>query len=414
MRLFTGRPVTGARAMLGALAIALIGPISGASQAVLAADNPAPVKAYFLHIDGRALPVKQVLVNGVNVLGGAVVSLSLPVNISGYTKAGLNTLQVDYVSDPKSNLLVSVEKRTPGPKSEELAKIATTVEASNEVKSATISFNLPEDGGAASVGALNDLDRASINEEFEHYYQALASAKADQVRGLYKQSLSEERKLSPENAHFFDNVLTREVQILKNKDLKLQPLNRDGLAYKVEGDVVKLYRHDARPLIESNEVVAKIAPILIEVGGKGQSPVKAASTDNVGDKDKDIEIPSEAFTSGEKQGGKLLEVRGSDGSVLATEIPVKAEAPTEKIEKPLFDGSLPAVSDSPQDLPKKNTKKPSKKESEKQAKLARAEAENSAKTAVKERLVRFNLYFKPSKADSSGKRSWAVSLPPNV
>ena len=35
-------------------------------------------------------------------------------------------------------------------------------------------------------------------------------------------------------------------------------------------------------------------------------------------------------------------------------------------------------------------------------------------TSVKERLVRFNLYFRPSKPDRSGKRVWIISLPPNV
>ena len=64
-----------------ALAIIVNGTLINAAGA---AENqisavPGETKAYFLRIDGRGLPLKQALVNGVNVLGGAVISLSLPV-----------------------------------------------------------------------------------------------------------------------------------------------------------------------------------------------------------------------------------------------------------------------------------------------------------------------------------------------
>ena len=175
-------------------------------------------------------------------------------------------MQLEYISDPKSNLMATIEKRTPGPHIEDLAKIEAAAEDSKEQKSKSVSFNLPADGGAASVSELSDSDKTAISNEFERYYQALSSARADQVRALYKTSLNEERKLSPESARFFDNVLTREVSILKNKDLKMNALSKDGLAFKVEGDLVKLYRQDSKPLIESNEVDARIDPLMIEVG----------------------------------------------------------------------------------------------------------------------------------------------------
>jgi len=376
-----------------------------------AASETVETKAYFLHIEGRALPLKQALVNGVNVLGGAVISLSLPVNISGYTKAGLNTLQLDYVSDPKSNLTVIVEKRTPGPKTEEIAKIAVTADDSKgAVKTSSVSFNLPADGGTAVVGELSDADKEAIGKEFDRYYQALASAKADQLKALYRQSLTEHRKLSPESARFFENVLAREVAILKNKDLKLPPINREGLAFKVEGDIVKLFRQDNKPLIESNEINALVDPIMIEVGTTGKDkngrPLKSAKPSKpkngkrnldaapetakqiFGPIEKDIEIPSSAFKpDGASAPAAPLEVKDKDGNVLAQEIKITDHSA-------VYDGS---------------------------ASSGIVEISNTApvatlpvKTDVKERLVRFNLYFKPSKPDNSGKRVWTISLPPNA
>jgi hypothetical protein len=361
---------------------------STGDSAEQASSQAGEVKAYFLHIDGRALPLKQVLVNGTNVLGGSVISLSLPLNISGYTKAGLNTLQIEYISDPKSNLTVVVEKRTPGPKTEEIAKLAIAADDSKTaVKSTVVSFNLPADGGVASVGELKDVDKAAISEQFEHYYKALCSAKADQVRALYRQSLADERKLSPESARFFENVIAREVAILKNKDLRLEAFNQEGLVFKVEGDIVKLYRQDSKPLVESNEVDARIDPLMIEVGqdkptaGKKAGPKARALKAN---KDKVIEIPSSEFKPEAKASeSKMAEVKTGDGTVIAKEITIEDSGP-------VFDGASSAKTDN-------------------------AEAFKSpVKTAVKERLVRFNLYFKPSKPDSAGKRVWIISLPPNV
>jgi len=370
-------------------------------QCAATAAESSETRAYFLHIEGRALPLKQALVNGVNVLGGAVISLSLPVNISGYTRAGLNTLQLDYVSDPKSNLTVVVEKRTPGPKTEEIAKIAVSADDSKgTLKSSAVSFNLPADGGTASVGELSEADKDAIGKEFDRYYKALASAKAEQLRALYRQSLTEQRKLSPESARFFENVLAREVTILKNKDLKLSPMDKDGLAFKVEGDIVKLYRQNNKPLIESNEIAARIDPLMVEVGkakkaksAKATKTVKSAQhvdpavLAETGDRsEKDIEIPSTAFQPNGATKAAPVEVTDKDGNVFAREISV-GKAYT------VFDGysadkQLGDVTAIQQDLP--------------------------VHTDVKERLVRFNLYFKPSKPDNSGKRVWVISLPPNV
>ncbi|MBS2008571.1 MAG: hypothetical protein JST01_16105 [Cyanobacteria bacterium SZAS TMP-1] len=344
-------------------------------------------KAYFLHIDGRALPLKQALVNGVNVLGGAVISLSLPVNISGYTRAGLNTLQLDYISDPKADLSVTVEKRTPGPKREEIARINIAADDSKgAIKSASVSFNLPADGGSASVGELSDEDKAAITREFDRYYQALAAAKADQLRAMYRQSLADQRKLSPESAHFFENVIAREAAILKNKELKLTPINKEGLAYKVEGDIVKLYRQDNKPLIESNEIDAQIAPLMVEVsankGGKRVKP-KGKTTAARPGATKDIEIPASAFQpDGHKLPGAPLEVKDEHGNVMANEISITDHGK-------VFDGAVPSAATEDNSLP-------------------------PVKTEVRERLVRFNLYFKPARTGQSGKRVWIISLPPNV
>jgi hypothetical protein len=240
---------------------------------------------------------------------------------------------------------------------------------------------LPADGGLAGVGELSDADKAAIKELFDHYYKALASAKADQVRALYSKSLADERKLSPENARFFDNVIAREVAVLKNKELKLNPVNDDGLVFRVEGDAVKLYRQDSKPLVESNEVDANIAPLMIEVGTEKSKPgkkAKAATGAVRTPAHKDIEIKSSDFKAADvKDAVKPETAKNNDTPEVATEIPIDDSGQ-------VFDGSNPAKQSVSNELP--------------------------VKTAVKERLVRFNLYFKPSKPDSSGKRSWTISL----
>lgn len=227
------------------------------------------LSGYFLTFNGRALPVKQASLNGQALLTAPIVSLTLPVNVSGYVKPGLNELAVDFTSDPKAAMDIIVEKRVAGPKKEELAKLTLAANQSNgQPQTQKISFNVPKDAPTAAISQLTDSDKKAIEKQLQNYWKALSERKADKLRGLYRESLENERKLCPENASFFDKILNKEVLAIRNQNIKLEPVDTTGLSYKVEGDKVKLYREDKKPLVVSNEVDVQIDPVMIEVRGK--------------------------------------------------------------------------------------------------------------------------------------------------
>jgi hypothetical protein len=241
------------------------------------------LSGYFLSFDGRALPVKQAAINGQPILSAPIVSLTLPVNVSGYVKPGLNELTVDFTSDPKVAMNIVIEKRTPGPKKEELAKLSLAANQSNGApQTQKISFNLPKDASVSAISELSEADKKAIEKQLQNYWTALSERKAEKLRALYRDSLEGERKLCPENASFFDKILNKEASVIRNQNIKLDPVDTTGLSYKVEGDKVKLYREDKKPLVSSNEVDVQIDPVMIEVQGKkGQSSAKAKTKERV-------------------------------------------------------------------------------------------------------------------------------------
>jgi hypothetical protein len=87
-----------------------------------------------------------------------------------------------------------------------------------------------------------------------------------------------ERKLSPESAAYFDKILNREASLLRNSGIKLAPLESAGLTFKIEGDTVKLYREDKKPLLTSNEVDVQIEPVMIEVQKKTKNRAQPKAT----------------------------------------------------------------------------------------------------------------------------------------
>ncbi len=104
------------------------------------------LSGYFISFNGSARSVSSAKLNGQNVLSAPIVTLTLPVNISGYLVPGANELVLDYISNPKDAMTVLIEKRTVGPKKEEVAKVVLAANESNGAAAKkTISFNLPKD-----------------------------------------------------------------------------------------------------------------------------------------------------------------------------------------------------------------------------------------------------------------------------
>ena len=257
-------------------------------QAPMLADVPAETKSenqqkqelsgYFITFTGSARSVSKAKLNGQNVLSAPIVTLTLPVNVSGYLVPGANELALEYISNPKDAMTILIEKRTVGPKKEEVAKVVLAANESNGAAAKkTVSFNLPKDQPSRAIKSLSDDDKKAIEKELQNYWAALNERKPDKLKALYKDSLDDERKLSPESAAYFDKILNREASLLRNPSIKLAPLEPAGLTFKIEGDTVKLYREDKKPLLTSNEVDVQIEPVMIEVQkkAKNQSQPKA-------------------------------------------------------------------------------------------------------------------------------------------
>ncbi|CAN5118323.1 hypothetical protein BH11CYA1_BH11CYA1_39760 [soil metagenome] len=236
------------------------------------------LSGYFISFYGSARSLSQAMLNGQNVISAPIVTLTLPVNISGYVVPGANELVINYISNPKDAMTILIEKRTVGPKKEEVARVVLAANESNgSAAKKTIAFNLPKDQPSRAINSLSDDDKKAIEKELQNYWTALNERKPDKLRAIYKESLDDERKLSPESAAYFDKILNREASLLRNPGIKLAPLENTGLTFKIEGDAVKLYREDKKPLLTSNEVDVQIEPVMVEVQKKAK-PSQAKAT----------------------------------------------------------------------------------------------------------------------------------------
>jgi hypothetical protein len=233
-------------------------------------------KAYVLKVKGRALPFKAATIDGVNVLGGPIVFMKLPLNITGYINKGLNEIELEYVSHPDSELLVTVEKRTPGPKSEEIARIVIAADDSKgEIGHKKLSFNIPEGEETVAIKELNEQDKKAIQSAFGSYYNAIKEHRPDKLKLLYKESLDKERRLCPESVQFFEKVLNKETQLIKNTIIEVPVLDLNNLVYAIEGNCIRLHRESNKPLIVSNDFDVSANEVMEEVAkSRGRSKAK--------------------------------------------------------------------------------------------------------------------------------------------
>jgi len=339
-------------------------------------------KAYVLRLSGIALPLKSATMGGVNLLGGPILSLTLPVNISGYVKPGLNQLELEYISDPKSDFTIVIEKRTPGPKTEEIAKITVPANDSKGVLAKkTLSFNIAKGEETKTITELTDADKRAILTQFETYYNTLKEHKSEKLKQLYKPCLETERKLVPETTRFFEKVVNREAQKVRNPNIELPALDKEGLAFKIEGDKVRLYRENNKALLLSNEIEVAPSSVMFEVqpATPAKSSAKAKTT--------------KSKESGKKSANKAEQTKEQLTQVVAEETSdggTKISAPNEK-EMQVISG-VHGVD---------------------QVVTPTTPAPTAPKSLIKENLVRFNLYFmKDESGESEG--GWTLAIPPNV
>lgn len=341
-------------------------------------------KAYVLRISGIALPLKSATMGGVNLLGGPILSLTLPVNISGYVKPGLNNLELEYISDPKSDFTIVIERRTPGPKTEELAKITVPANDSKGVLAKkTLSFNIAKGEETKTITELTEADKKAILSQFETYYNTLKEHKSEKLRQLYKPCLETERKLVPETTKFFEKVVNREAQKVRNPNIELPAIDKEGLAFKIEGDKVRLYRENNKALLLSNEIEVPPSSVMFEV--QPAVPAKTETkTKSVKSKTKEVSKKSDKKAVLDKE--HVTQVVAEE----TTDSGSKISAPNEK-EMQVISGVHGVDGTAAETKP----------------------APATPKSLIKENLVRFNLYFMKDES-GEGEGGWTLAIPPNV
>lgn len=228
---------------------------------------------YFLLLHGQGMPVKQIILNGTNVLGGSVVSQSMPINVTEELKAGQNDLELDMVSHPTDGFTTIVQKRiegrkkNEGPKIVEIARIAVNAsENQGRVVHKAITFNIDSEINRDTITTISDSDREKILALVRDYHSILKSKNTGKFRKLYEPALERENKIFPEGARFFQKVLDREVVLLKNPKIELGSFESTGIALEPEGDKVKVCRKGSnKPLMESNEIEVETEPLFVEL-----------------------------------------------------------------------------------------------------------------------------------------------------
>lgn len=236
---------------------------------------------FFLVVEGKGMPVKEILVNGVNVLGGSVISLAMPINVTPMIKHGLNEIKVRCVSHNAEGLVTIMEKRTPGPKKIEVIRMALPPnESGGKEIVKDLAFNVDPAPVLPTKIKLTDNDREKILSLVSSYYSALKNKNPAKLRSLYSSAVKEEQRIFPEGAEFFNKVLNREIALLKRKDIQMNSFSIDNIMLEQENDKIKALRKDRKAMMESNEIKVDLEPFLSEVtsdepGKKGKKNKKS-------------------------------------------------------------------------------------------------------------------------------------------
>lgn len=221
---------------------------------------------FFLVVEGKGMPVKEILVNGVNVLGGSVISLSMPINVTPMIKHGLNEIKVRCVSHSSEGLVTIMEKRTLGPKKFEVVRMVLPPNESNGKEIVKdLAFNVDPAPVLPKKIELTDSDREKILGLVSSYYSALKTKNPAKLKSLYSSALKEEQRIFPEGAEFFTKVLNKEITLLKRKDIQMNSFAIDSIMLEQENDKIKAVRKDRKAMMESNEIKVELEPFLSEV-----------------------------------------------------------------------------------------------------------------------------------------------------
>jgi len=244
------------------------------------ASTSADSEIYTLNIKGVATRIDSIKLNGIDCLGGPIRSLKIARDISEDIVDGLNTLKLEGNSAPNSRLEVILEKRTSGPKIEQLVRLQ--IPPGKDLSSFPIQFNIgrhsvSEDSEEAKRG-LTDVDRTAILNLVKDYLEALSTKNSEKLKDLFSFAIKEEKKIRPEAAALFQRMLRTELELMRRDDLKFNCRKLDEVIIDTSGEDPDLVRVTAGAnafLAESDAVVAiKPDPSLTTLMAVAKPPQK--------------------------------------------------------------------------------------------------------------------------------------------
>lgn len=246
------------------------------------ASTSADSDIYTLNIKGVASRIDSIKLNGIDCLGGPIRSLKIARDISEGIVDGLNTLKLEGNSAPNSRLEVILEKRTSGPKIEQLVRLQ--IPPGKDLSSFPIQFNIgrhsvSERSEEAKRG-LTDADRTAILNLVKDYLEALSTKNSEKLKDLFSFAIKEEKKIRPEAAALFQRMLRTELELMRRDDLKFNCRKLDEVIIDASGEDPALVRVTAGAnafLAESDAVVAiKPDPSLTTLTAVAKPPQKGS------------------------------------------------------------------------------------------------------------------------------------------
>ncbi|MBZ0187890.1 MAG: hypothetical protein K8F91_16710 [Candidatus Obscuribacterales bacterium] len=212
-----------------------------------------------LCLSGKSRAIEEVRLNGVDVLGGAIQSIDLPVYVSDKLHSGLNTVEIKALPDQVESLSLHIERRLPGPKKETLVRISLRpipAESGQKNLERSAAFNL--DKPEPTPLKLSNKDKSEIVELLGRYLIALKNKDIGRLKKLILPGIKMEARIAPEIAEFYRGTLNREIAILSKCDLTISQPSISETAITTVGERVRVSRLDGKPLFTSNIVDIKI------------------------------------------------------------------------------------------------------------------------------------------------------------
>jgi hypothetical protein len=251
------------------LAALLVRP-PGTAAAQTTAEAPQTPAYYALQMTGQAHFLTRIAVNGQTVLeSDDLVSLGPRAHyLSRYLDRGRNQIDVEFTSDPKQPMSMTVVVRGAAGRFVPVARFqAAAGETHGRRVVKTLGFSAHDVPGTLTLG---DGDRRDIANLLQAYYDALARRDERAVLKFYAPAVEAHTRIDPEIGAVDRRVLARDAELYTNPQFRMKPYDSTGLVAAVIGRVVRVTRPGG-PVMESEEVPTESTVTF--AGGMGHATV---------------------------------------------------------------------------------------------------------------------------------------------